>query len=1027
MARRGGDDGDGANTAALLQGSFASGELAPALYARTDLAKFHSGAKLLRNFFVQSQGGVLNRAGTQFCGFVPGGDVASRLIPFSFNLIQTYAILLVPGAIYFIANGPNGPGFVTADGTPTGSLVTATTPYVAGDLFDITFTQSADVLTLCHPSYPPAQVTRESAISWVYAPIKAGSQLKAPNVTLLHGTNQGYPDGDTNIQVLPNGFEYAVTACKINPPDESALGNSMSCVNYDLGFNNYGVYNDLYWVPPTGQAQDYFNVYRYFLGAWSFCASTVGRLATGGNGETGGQLALNWKDTGVTPDTNTTPPQNTNPFYESQFTGSISGSTLSISSFGDGTIAPGDLLAGQGVAASTSVLNCISGSSFTGSINGTILTATAFSSGNISVGDEIILPGTSNGPTVTAIGAGQTGGGAGTYGMSANNVTGQEGMLVLSGGAATFAVSNSQTVASETMMGPMGTFTASITGTVLSATGLTAGTINLGDTITGTSVSSGTTIASNLTGASIIGQMNGKTLQVLNPGAGEPEVGNTVVGPSISSATTITSIGQNAEAGGDGTYVLSAGLTTQSQGMMSFTAGAATFQVSQAQNVTSTAMTGGVAYPSACCYFQQRAVFGGPNSNPQGIVFSRSGNYANFNASQPIRDDDAISLTIASSQVNSVRHLVAVNDLIVFTNSSAWKLSGQSNSGDVITPSNVVCVPQAYNGCSNVPPIVVSPNILYVQEKGNTVRDLSYNIYANLYSGTDISILSSHLFFGYSIVDWCFAREPWKIVWATRNDGTMLGLTYSKDQDVYAWHHHDTAPCVDGSGNSYPSTFESVCSISEGQEDVVYCIVRRFLNGAWTRTVERMQSRILGAGDSDITAAWFVDCGLQYSGPPATTVTGLTHLVGQTVSILADGAVKSQQVVPISGAITINVPASVITVGLPIQAQMETLPLDASEPTVQGKYKRVTKLRLYEYNTRGLKAGAVSQSQGPLLQETGAQWGRAVWGSPPALYTGQTLLHIPGVWDTYGTLFVQQDYPLPACLLGIEPWVSVGE
>ena len=887
------------------------------------------------------------------------------------------------------------------------------------------------MLTLCHPSYPPAQLIRESAINWVYAPITTGSQLVAPNVTLLHGSNQGYPDGDTNIQVLPNPFTYAVTACRINPPDESPLGNSMSVSNYDLGFNNYGVFNDLYWVPPTGQAQDYFNVYRRFLGVWSFCASTEGRLATGGNGEVGGQLALNWQDTGVTPDTNTTPPGATNPFYSSQFTGSISGNTLTITGFNEGTISPGDIIGGATVADSTTILNNITGSSFTGSINGTLLSITSVSSGNINVGDSIHGSNVTAGTTVLSIGAGETGGGAGSYGMSANNVTGSEGMLVLAGGAATFVVSNSQTVASETMSGPMGTFIASITGTVLSATGLATGTINLGDTITGAGVSSGTTIASNLTGASIIGQMNGKTLLVTNPGPGVLSVGNTVIGPNISASTTITSIGSNATAGGDGTYVLSTGSTAPSEGMMSFTSGSATFEISGSQSVGSETMTGGVHYPAACAYFQQRAVFGGPNANPQEIVFSRSGNYTNFNASQPIRSDDAITLTIAANQVNSIRHFVSVNDLVVFTNSGAWKLSGQSNSGDVITPANVVCVPQAYAGCSNIPPIVVSPNILYVQEKGNTVRDLSYNIYANLYSGTDISILSSHLFFGYNLVDWCFAREPWKIVWATRNDGTLLGLTYSKDQDVYAWHHHDTGPCVDYAGNAYPSTFQSVCSISEGQEDVVYCVVRRFLNGAWTRTVERMQSRILGVGDSDITAAWFVDCGLQYSGSPVSTVTGLTHLVGQTVAILADGAVKNQQVVQADGSgngyITINSPASVITVGLPIQAQMETLPLDAGEPTVQGKYKRVTKVRLYEYNTRGLKAGAVSQNQGPLLEETGAQWGRAVWGSPPRLYTGQTLLHIPGVWDTYGTLFVQQDYPLPATLLGIEPWVVVGE
>jgi hypothetical protein len=954
MAKAGGmDDADGASTAPLLQGSFTSGELAPALYARTDLAKFHSGAKLLRNFFVQAQGGVLNRAGTRYVGAAAGGDTPTRLIPFSFNLEQTYALVFTAGSIQFVADG----GFVTVDGTVTGAPVTVATPYNGADLFDITFCQSADVLTLCHPSYPPAQLTRQSATAWTYAPITVGSKLSPPVINQVLGINQGYPNGNTMVQYLAAPFTYALTAVSVDPPDESALGTSLNCFNYDLSYYNYGVYNGVFWFQPNDPRVDHVNVYRYYNGTYSYVASTSGVTRDGG--------VQQWNDVDITPDTNISPPQTINPFSTASFTGSISGTLLTVSAVAEGSMALGQVISGVSVAPGTEITGIPSGVVFQGSISGTLLNVTAITSGNLT---NATFSGSITGTTLTVgalqgyIGLGNTVLGTG---VAANTTI---TAVPDSGGPGAYSVSNSQTVATEPM-------------SIAFATGSSAGTLAVGQTITGPNVTAGTVITSLGTGTGGIGTYH---LNVAStPFMPSPKF------PVIDFLATTSTVG--------------------------------TYTVNNAQTVASEPMVGDPNYPAACGFFQQRAIFGGSPINPQQIITSRTGNYGNFNVSRPLQDSDAITLTISSGQVNEIRHLVAVNDLIVFTNSGAWKLSGQSNSGDVITPSNVICVPQAYSGCSNVPPIVISPSIIYVQEKGASVRDLSYNVYTSQYTGTDLAVLSSHLFFGYQIVDWAFAREPWKIVWATRNDGVLLGLTYLKEQDVYAWHRHDTAATY----GDAPSTFQSVCSISEGSEDVVYVCVRRFLNGAWVRCIERMQSRVLGLGDSDITAAWFVDCGLQYSGAPTKTVSGLTHLMGQTVAILADGAVKDQQVVSATGTVTINVAASVITVGLPIQAQMETLPIDAGEPTVQGKFKRLTHARLFVSNTRGLKAGPDTPT-GPALEEIRAR-GNEAWGAAPALFTGQQLIHPPGNWDTYGSMWVQQDYPLPACVLGIEPWMSVGQ
>ena len=1006
-------------TPALLQGSFSAGEIAPSLYARTDLAKFHSGLALCRNFFIQATGGALNRAGTLFCGSIPNVTTA-RLIPFSYNAQNTYAIVLVDSLFYFVTDG----GFVEVGG----AQYTVAHPYAAADLFNITFTQSNDVLTLTHPNYPPAQLLRYGNANWVYQPINPGVTITAPHMSFLSGTNQGFPDGDNNIKTLTTPFTYALTSCTLNPPQESTLGNSLACINYDLSFNNYGVFNDVYWIPPADQKTDYYNVYRYYLGTWGFCGSTVGQLDTTGLGSVGGTLAVHWQDKGVIPDTNTTPPMQINPFWSSEFMASSLGTVCSVTSLTSGTISVGDVLSAYQLDAGTTVAGWLTGGSFLASCNGTRMTVSQFNAGTLAVGDTLSGPSITGSCSVLSIGSNGTGGGVGTFGMSAANSAAASGMLALSAGAATFAVSASQTVMAGTLTTSSGTFVGSITGTVLSATRLLAGNLTTGQVVTGTGVSSGTTMTSCLTGASFNGAMSGNLLTVESTLCGTVSVGNSVVGPLVLNPTSITSAGTGSTGGGDGVYTISSAQTFGVQGVLGLTSGNATFVLSNDRSVGSRLFVGGVQYPAACAYFQQRAVFGGSNVSPNQFVTSRTGNYNNFNISNPLRADDAITVNLVSAQANQVRHFCSLTDLLAFTSDGCWKISGQSNSGDVITPSNVVAVPQAVAGCSHVRPLVIAPQILYVQEKGNSVRELLYDVFRTMYTGTDRSVLASHLFFGYNIVDWAWAREPYKIVWAVRDDGKLLGLTYMPEQEVYAWHQHDTIST--GSVSSYggggvTEGFLSTCAVTEGQQDAVYFAVLRFLNGANTLCIERMQSRILGQGNNQISAAWFVDCGVQYQGTPTRTFQA-PHLAGQTVAILADGAVKTQQVLDGYGNGVLDVPASQITVGLPITAQLQTLPVDAGEPTIQGKKKRVTQVMLFVENTRGLQAGPVT-SNGPELELVKPRFAEA-WGNPPALQTGQLgPVHIQGNWDGYGDLFVQQANPLPAAVLGIEPWVAIGE
>jgi hypothetical protein len=144
--------------------------------------------------------------------------------------------------------------------------------------------------------------------------------------------------------------------------------------------------------------------------------------------------------------------------------------------------------------------------------------------------------------------------------------------------------------------------------------------------------------------------------------------------------------------------------------------------------------------------------------------------------------------------------------LIMLTGGGAWQVSGGSAPARVLIPHHYHATPQAYNGCADVEPLTINYDILYVQQKGTVVRDLSYSFYTNIYTGADLSVLSNHLFTGYSIKEWTYAEEPFKIVWAVRSDGALLSLTYLKEQEVFRL----------GSKHATQGRFKSISSIPEG-------------------------------------------------------------------------------------------------------------------------------------------------------------------------------------------------------------------
>ncbi len=606
-------------------------------------------------------------------------------------------------------------------------------------------------------------------------------------------------------------------------------------------------------------------------------------------------------------------------------------------------------------------------------------------------------------------------------------------------------------------------------------------------------------------------------------------------------------------------------------------------------------------YPGVVAYFQQRRVYASSLNNPDTYFMSQPGAYKNFDIRIPTIASDAIIGSPWANQVNGIQFMVPMpGGLVALTGLAAWQLTGAGGSSlnpQSITPSSQQAQPQAYNGCSaTVPPIKIDYDIVYVQAKGSIYRDLSYQFYTNIYTGTDLTQYSSQLFTGYTIREHAWCEEPYKVLWSVRSDGILLSMTYNKPQEVTAWARHDTN-----------GLFQSVCSVTEPPVDALYLVVQRNIGTNTAYMVERMDNRIWDSVEN----CWCVDCGLALAQPqpnatlnansatglgaitgvtnlvggsnysaqttafvvddngngpgtgavpaltivggiiiavsfagnnginytipklvivdpsntgsgasaqlvldnsaifkasiavfsapnvgsvirmgggiatitsftdsthvvanitspivaiqpnsvtvaqpqglvqaqaagtwsmtaPVTTISGLQHLAGATVTGLADGNIVPPTVVSAAGTITLATPASAVIIGLSFQAQMQSIYLDAGNPTVQGQRKKVAMVTARIESSRGLKMGS-NQLDGSTVTplQIAPKWKNLSVvpdkGVPPynsnviPLFTGDVRIPVTGGYNTKGQVCLQQDNPLPMQILALIEEVLPGD
>ena len=423
-----------------------------------------------------------------------------------------------------------------------------------------------------------------------------------------------------------------------------------------------------------------------------------------------------------------------------------------------------------------------------------------------------------------------------------------------------------------------------------------------------------------------------------------------------------------------------------------------------------TPISGANNRPSCVSFFEQRLVFANSNNNPQTLWFSKSGDYENMTTGT--NADDAMIYTIASNQVNAIRFIKAQRTLIIGTTGGEFTVSADGTDA-AVTPTNITIKRQSTFGSANVDAQPAGNATLFLQRAKRKIRELAFNFDVDGYQAADLTILNESVT-KTGINEMTYQQSPDSILWCVREDGVLAGLTYLRSEEVVAWHRH----ILGGSFGSGNAVVESVASISGAiNEDELWVIVKRTINGATKRYVECFAD--FEFDETTSTSFRFLDSHLTYDGSATTTLSGLSHLEGQTVSILADGSAHPDKTVS-SGAITLDRSVTKAVVGLAYNSVLQTMRIEggAAEGTSQGKTKRISKVVLRLFETVGVKVGpSLSNLEAIPFRTTSSPMGSPV----ETLLAGDKEIEFNDDFNSDGFIFVKQDQPLPCSVLAIYP------
>lgn len=341
-------------------------------------------------------------------------------------------------------------------------------------------------------------------------------------------------------------------------------------------------------------------------------------------------------------------------------------------------------------------------------------------------------------------------------------------------------------------------------------------------------------------------------------------------------------------------------------------------------------------YPAIVFSWQQRLGFAATRKKPLTVWLSPIGVFESMAASIPPGDADAIEFTISGSQQHNIQWVSGEKTLLIGTEGSIISINSSSDD-KAITPKNIQLSVEQFYGSSYVDALPAGGSTLMVHSSGRIVREITYDFSSDGYKSPDLCLLAEHIFVGRRIVRMAWQQSPWAILWALLDDGSIASCTYMRDQDIIGWHVQKTDGII-----------EDICAIPGFEESAIYVLVRRQNSFGMFRSLEKLAPFFR---NPDPQQAFFVDSGLSYAGEPVQHLSGLDHLEGRQVQIMADGYESPSQTVT-GGSITLQQAASFVHAGLPYTSEIEPvrpeIPLQTGSTMTRVRQVNGAVLRLYQ-------------------------------------------------------------------------------
>lgn len=406
---------------------------------------------------------------------------------------------------------------------------------------------------------------------------------------------------------------------------------------------------------------------------------------------------------------------------------------------------------------------------------------------------------------------------------------------------------------------------------------------------------------------------------------------------------------------------------------------------------------------------EERLTFAGSKKQPLNIWGSASGDFTDFSGGT--NDDDAVTFAlVGTGQQNRIRWILS-KDVLVMGTVGGEHLLGASRDDEALTPTNVRARLQTTHGSEDIAAIVVNQAILFIQRGGRKIRELLYDYESDSHKADDLTVFANHITES-GILGMAYQRTPDPMLWCWRDDGQIAIMSYERDQKVFACSRIVTKD------STSDSVIESVAIIygGAGEEDEVWVTVKRTINSGTVRYIERFKPRDWGSDDED---AFFVDSGVTYDGVETTAMTGASHLVGESVTIYADGEKQDNKTVSATGTFTLDTAASKVQFGLAYIPEYKPMKLNLFNLGL-ATTKKVLGGVLSFYKTKGGEWGADTDKMNPIVYRDAGQTSTEF-----PMFTGDRKMPFRAGYERSGDVIIRQTDPYPMTIVALTLDVGV--